>query len=570
MGLEAADRLDAAAVAGVELLLIAVDDAADQVGVIAEEGGQLIEGRGKTVGIARTVRQQLLRLRYGPALGAERIDIALAPATGLPEPVVHGLQHLLLRHGRRVDGLLKKSPEQAVQLVVAAGHLTALIILPPVDNGVDGGGAPRQDQMHPDPGKELPRLVRRKGFAVRPGLDAVLENIVMRDERLGDIGIPGVLRRDVQDHPHGLPARRVYGRAAEDAVQDPRQLAAADRPGGIGIPVGAGLDPAAVGGCTEYGIELILRLQVAKGDLGIGFRVKAAEHAQQLVARHGIVRIEEVPLQYAQILQRGGRLAAAVVLRHVQEFPAAHEADVQQPVKRADRLAYGDLGADVHHAVFVRREIGNMLFRFQGQGVACGIDRVGKDGKAGAILHAAVRTLPAEKGVAVQLDRVVQPDRLPVGHGFDRVFPVRHQIAYLTAYRRHLFVQKHGRFAGGVQVPLQPVGSLQQGNRDGGKPCKDKQKAQNIPAKRLPRFFRLLGRRLRRRRQSLPGLCRGIFRAAGLPGTGLGRPPHRVPAGIAALGFQMLFCPVFRHAVPPSGRSEERFLSTISRMTVSA
>ena len=63
MGLEAADRLDAAAVARVELLLIAVDDAADQAGVIAEEGGQLIEGRGKTVGIARTVRQQLLRLR---------------------------------------------------------------------------------------------------------------------------------------------------------------------------------------------------------------------------------------------------------------------------------------------------------------------------------------------------------------------------------------------------------------------------------------------------------------------------------------------------------------------------
>ena len=43
MGLEAADRLDAAAVARVELLLIAVDDAADQAGVIAEEGGQLID-----------------------------------------------------------------------------------------------------------------------------------------------------------------------------------------------------------------------------------------------------------------------------------------------------------------------------------------------------------------------------------------------------------------------------------------------------------------------------------------------------------------------------------------------
>ena len=89
--------------------------------------------------------------------------------------------------------------------------------------------------------------------------------------------------------------------------------------------------------------------------------IKALEKLQHLLEAEHLVRVEFVPVQNPDVLQGGGGLVAAVLFPDVEEGAAAHEIDVQKPVEDLHKIPDRHLRIDIHHAVSVGAEIGEML-----------------------------------------------------------------------------------------------------------------------------------------------------------------------------------------------------------------
>ena len=184
-------------------------------------------------------------------------------------------------------------------------------------------------------------------------------------------------------------------------------------------------------GCAVDLLRLPVQRQTRKLIIGIGWGIETLQNLQHLLKQQEIVRIELAAFENAEILQGGGSLIAAVLFAHIQEGAAANQINVQQFIENVHKVPHGDRRVNIHDAVFIHTEVGNVFFGFQREGVAGGQNKVFKQRERRSGLRHAVGAFPVQEGVSLQFHRIVQNHGSPVRDAFHNVVHVRNQISKL-------------------------------------------------------------------------------------------------------------------------------------------